>query len=169
MIYFTADPHFGHQNIIKYCKRPFKNHVEMDAIIKAHWNALVTPKDTVYVLGDFSMSSDKNQLEDWFNALNGQKILIVGNHDSRACLKLPWKEVHDVKLIQYKGYRIWLSHYAHRTWPHAFHGSLHLFGHSHGMLDDYRRSMDVGVDSHGFKPLSGDQVIEMLSEKEITS
>ena len=115
------------------------------------------------------MSSDKKNLEDWFNALHGKKILIVGNHDSKACLKLPWKEVCEVKQIRYKGHRIWLSHYAHRTWPNSYHGALHLYGHSHGMLADYRRSMDVGVDVHEFKPISGDQVVEMLKNKETSS
>ena len=167
MIWFTADPHFGHKNIIKYCKRPFTNASQMDAAIRTNWNALVKPKDTVYILGDFSMSSDKKQLEDWFNALHGNKFLIVGNHDSKECLKLPWKGVFEVKQIRYAGHRIWLSHYAHRTWPNSYHGAFHLFGHSHGMLADYRRSIDVGVDVQDFKPISGDQVVEMLKDRKI--
>jgi len=169
MIWFTADPHFGHRNIIKYCKRPFKGPKEMDTVIRTNWNALVKPKDTVYVLGDFSMSTNKKNLEDWFNALHGKKTLIVGNHDSKACLKLPWKDVFEVKQIRHSGHRIWLSHYAHRTWPNAYHGAMHLFGHSHGMLPPYRRSMDVGVDVCDFKPISGDKVVEILMKKETTS
>ena len=166
MIWFTADLHLGHNNIIKYCNRPFNSVKEMNGTIIKNWNAVVdNNKDTVYVLGDFSMSSDKKNLEDWFNALKGKKILVVGNHDSKECLNLPWKGVFDVKQIKYQKQKLWLSHYAHRTWPNSYHGSLHLYGHSHGALPNFKRSMDVGVDAQNFKPISIDQVLDKLSER----
>ena len=35
--FFTADEHYGHTNIIKYCERPYASVGEMDAeIIKRH-------------------------------------------------------------------------------------------------------------------------------------
>ena len=51
-IYFTADTHLGHANIIKYCKRPFSSTREMDEIIYCNWAAVVRPQDCVYHLGD---------------------------------------------------------------------------------------------------------------------
>ena len=47
-----------------------------------------------------------------------------------------------------------LAHYAQRTWHGAFRGSWHLFGHSHGNLGPYLKSIDVGVDVHNFLPVS---------------
>ncbi|MGH7534769.1 MAG: hypothetical protein ACREMG_04220, partial [Gemmatimonadales bacterium] len=63
------------------------------------------------------------------------------------------------------GTPIVLCHYAMRTWPGSFHGSLHLYGHSHGRLERTRlpRSMDVGVDVHNFYPVSLAHVLAELS------
>ncbi len=52
MIYFTADTHFGHKNIIGSCARPFQNVEEMDEIMIARWNERVTANDKVYIMGD---------------------------------------------------------------------------------------------------------------------
>ena len=52
MIYFIADTHFNHANIIKYCNRPFKNTDEMNKYIIRKWNSVVKERDTVYHLGD---------------------------------------------------------------------------------------------------------------------
>ena len=74
MIYFTSDTHFGHANIIKYCKRPFANVDEMNIALVAAWNAKVKPEDTVYHLGDVTFKR-----LDMVPLLNGTKILIRGN------------------------------------------------------------------------------------------
>ena len=47
MIYFIADTHFNHANIIKYCNRPFENTVEMNEYIIQKWNLVVKEKDIV--------------------------------------------------------------------------------------------------------------------------
>lgn len=78
--FVTADPHFGHENIIKYCNRPFNNVDEMDAKIVKLWNETVSNNDTVFVLGDFGMGRKK--IIDHVPRLNGRKILIKGTHDT---------------------------------------------------------------------------------------
>jgi calcineurin-like phosphoesterase family protein len=44
MIYFTADTHFSHYNIIKYCNRPFLNTVDHDSFLIDYWNAKISKK-----------------------------------------------------------------------------------------------------------------------------
>lgn len=58
--FVTSDVHFGHNNIIKYCNRPFQNSDEMDITIINNWNKIVNPDDEVYILGDFALIKAEN-------------------------------------------------------------------------------------------------------------
>jgi calcineurin-like phosphoesterase family protein len=79
--FFTSDTHFGHENIIKYCKRPFANAKEMDKVLVQNWNKVVGPDDLVYHLGDFAVGG--GPAGPYLDQLNGKIILIHGNHDER--------------------------------------------------------------------------------------
>jgi calcineurin-like phosphoesterase family protein len=84
--WFTADQHFGHTNIIKYCNRPFCCAKEMDDEMILRWNAVVEPGDTVYHLGDFTMEGYQ-YAKDIFAQLNGAvKILALPWHHDRRWL-----------------------------------------------------------------------------------
>ena len=80
MLYFTADLHLGHANIIRHCGRPFASVEDMDRCLIDNWNRRVRPEDTVYILGDL-MFACKDPAA-YLTQLAGQKHLIVGNHDS---------------------------------------------------------------------------------------
>ena len=82
-IYFWADPHFGHANIMKYCSRPFQSVEEMNEVLVARWNARVKPGDNIYVLGDFMWARRRDDIEMMLSRLNGNKFLVIGNHDSK--------------------------------------------------------------------------------------
>src|SRR5258708_12137402 len=89
-VYFTSDTHFGHANIIRYCDRPFATVEEMDEAMIANWNAVVGRGDDVWHLGDFGWSRDATRIRSIFHQLNGRKRLVIGNHDGKEVLDLPW-------------------------------------------------------------------------------
>lgn len=153
-VWFTGDTHFGHSKIIEYCKRPFENVREMDGALVASWNAIVGPDDDVWHLGDFAYRGTKSP-GDYLNRLTGRKHLIAGNHDSEESATDPgWASVQQMAEVVVESTRLVLCHYGLRVWPRHHHGSLHLYGHSHGALPGDRQSCDVGVDVSGYRPVS---------------
>lgn len=115
MEYVISDLHFGSDNIIKYCNRPFisADHAEKEMI--RYWNDVVTPDDTVYVLGDFIMGNPES-VPRILNQLNGHIVLIRGNHDTKRKLgiyaEFPEKiEVHDIYYKPYHGLYFVMCHF----------------------------------------------------------
>lgn len=52
-IFYIADTHFGHANILRFDQRPFKDLEEMHDVLIDNWNRVVASADWVYILGDF--------------------------------------------------------------------------------------------------------------------
>lgn len=77
-IWVISDTHFGHQNIIEYCNRPFEHYREMNDYMIDRWNSVVKPGDKVYHLGDVYFGNAGRYC---LQFLNGKKRLILGNHD----------------------------------------------------------------------------------------
>ena len=81
--WIISDLHFGHVNVIKYSNRPFNDVDEMNKELIKKWNNVVGKDDLVYVLGDFTLFHRLDKIKEYTQALNGRKILIMGNHDTR--------------------------------------------------------------------------------------
>jgi calcineurin-like phosphoesterase family protein len=155
-VWFTADTHLGHANIIRHCARPWQTVAEMDAELIARWNAFVGRDDEVWHLGDFAYRSAKAPA-DYLRRLNGRKHLVWGNHDGDEIRKASgWASSQPYAEISVDGQRIVLLHYAMRVWDRSHHGALHFFGHSHGTLPGDQQSCDVGVDypEWGYRPVT---------------
>lgn len=78
--FYISDWHYGHANVIAFDNRPFKSLLEMDEALVDRWNAVVSPGDTVYVLGDMFWCKAQDAIP-ILRSLKGQKFLIKGNHD----------------------------------------------------------------------------------------
>ncbi len=164
-IWFSSDLHLSHFNIIKYCNRPFRTIAEMNDAIIANFNKSIQPSDSIYILGDFSMGGKVDYVSSLFTRINGKKHFIFGNHDNQKVIKALCElnvidSCQDTLGITINGQYIWLSHFPHRSWDQSCKGSWHLYGHVHGRLDaqPYGLSLDVGVDSWGFCPVSFQQL-----------
>ncbi|MBQ4262193.1 MAG: metallophosphoesterase [Ruminococcus sp.] len=131
MIYYIADMHFGHKNILKYDKRPFADTEQMDKEIIRRWNERVNDDDTVYVLGDAFFRGEGRSLE-IMNRLNGYKHLIRGNHDRNngKMLKM-WESVCEYEEIKDGEQLVVLSHYPMLFYNHQRDGAVMLYGHVH--------------------------------------
>ena len=161
-VWFTADHHFGHANIVLHCTRPFGSVAEMNATMADRWNSVVGPQNVVYHLGDiFWMPSGEAQA--LRRRLNGRICLVRGNHDLTAdSIRTCFEWVNDYYELKVEDddaaggkQLIVLCHYAMRVWNHSNYGSWHLFGHSHGTLPEIPGGLaiDVGVDCHDFTPI----------------
>ncbi len=179
-VWFTADTHFGHANIIRHCRRPFSSVEEMDETLVRNINARVAASDTLYHVGDFAFRT-KDPAEYRARIRCRSIVLVLGNHDPQTLdgsVKPPFaalfRSVHSllrikVQMASAAPQLMVLCHYAMRVWDRAHHGSWHLFGHSHGRLPDDPtiRSWDVGVDRNGFAPLSFDEVAAIMARKQV--
>lgn len=162
MIYFSSDHHFQHAKVIEYCKRPYSTQMAMDSDMIEKWNSVIKDKDDVYYLGDLTLGN-WGTARSYLKQLKGKIKFIEGNHDKRWFSSLESNQkLPSIYELNYMNKTIVLSHYSMRSWNKSFHGSYHLFGHSHGELPPYGKSFDVGVDCWNFYPVSIEQVFEKM-------
>lgn len=179
-IFFSADHHFFHENIIKYCNRPFSSAAEMNEVLISKHNEIVKPEDVVFFVGDFAFTSSSGTLAELLERMNGHKTIITGNHDNESLIGEVYKYGRKTKLspinVRYRilelhgkawgGYNPTLCHYPMLSWNRSFHGSFQLHGHTHGTVpfDPSIRRLDVGVDCHNFYPISWDEIVSKLKD-----
>ncbi len=161
MRWFISDTHFGHKNVIEYSKRPFKSVKQMDDTMIARWNRNVKENDQVFMLGDFGLAGI-NYLTDVLHSLNGNKILIRGNHDGtpEKMRRIGFDAVVEEAMVYIDGYEVRLSHY-----PNLLENEmLRLHGHIHELGKPFFENgqMCVCVELWNYTPVS-----ERIITKEI--
>ena len=169
-IYLTSDTHFGHAAVIEHVGRPFADVAAMDDAMVEIWNAVVSPRDTVWHLGDFSLGP-RGTAARVFRRLNGSVHLVKGNHDGSDVLACGWASVHDVASFRVDATRLVLCHYPMLSWPGSAHNrdgrvaSIMAHGHVHGTRANPRVPhldlcrVDVGVDMRSYAPIAAETLI----------
>lgn len=182
--------HFQHSNIIRYCNRPFlkKNDLdsegkwisfditkqrtdEMDEVMIKNWNSIVKPQDTVFILGDFMLSTSQARLERgdgglkkasyYRDILNGNKILIQGNHDSDKSYKTCIRSIK----IRLGGYVINLVHSPMHL---SYNVPINIHAHVHNAWSIKRCyegkkstvAINVSADVTNFTPQTIEEIIK---------
>ena len=173
MIYFTADYHLFHRNILRYCERPFKTIQKMQQTIWKNHNNIVTPDDTVYFLGDLTMEggSARQKLDPLFNKLNGNFIMILGNHDRLkpfSYLDMGFNSVHTSLTIELEGKKIFLCHDPAMVQIGIVEKDVGfaVCGHIHQLwkkVTCFIPVVNCGVDVWDFTPVSLQQILELIN------
>ena len=166
-VWFTADTHFRHKNVLKYCAgRAEVGGYSVDDIdthdncLIERWNSTIGKQDTVYIIGDFSFGNQED-VKKLLGKLHGRKHLIIGNHDaSSQKLTNYFKLITHIDMKVFKAstydfleedFQVFMCHYPMITWASKHYGCVEAHGHCHGRLDDYNDAstdlrVDVGLD-----------------------
>lgn len=167
MIYFTSDNHWFHGNVIIYSKRPFRDRLQMNAVMMKRWNRTIQPEDALIHAGDFVFGKPQ-WTDDILARLNGTKFLTPGNHDRPRCVKSPgWAVTAPSLEFEEQGYTFKIRHF---PWDYPDTKDAHLgdantiwiHGHSHGnngMI--HMNQIDVSVELWDYAPVSIDRIIEV--------
>lgn len=188
-IFVTADQHLGHENIIKFCDRPFATVEEMDRVLIDNWNKVVGKDDTIYNLADFTLGNFAVARR-YFAQLNG-KIQVLANHwhhDKRWLPKkyfgpimleypmatdiahvniLPPMVVLEIEGMGNEGraLAVTLCHYPLAGWDRKHYGAWHLYGHTHKPDTSGEFRLNIGVDCMNYHPISLGDVLTLMHEK----
>lgn len=185
-IWFTADCHFNHSNIIKYANRPFFKRTDLDAdgyiewkserikknraewmneILIDNWNELVDKDDLVYHLGDFCFRGSRGVSKELEDKLNGDIVHIQGNHDMNNGVKTYLKR----GVLEFGGKVVYAIHRPPRMaieipeWC-----DFVICGHIH---DKWKYKIinnipiiNVGVDVWNYRPVSTNALLKFYRE-----
>ena len=162
-VYFISDLHLGHKRIMEFGQRKHDSLEDMHIAMVEQWNEKVRKHSAiVYVLGDVCMNIEDMK---WLDLMNGQKRLILGNHDvfDYGVYKKYFKKVQAMHK-SYKG--IVLTHIPihpneleYRSWKWNVHGHIH--DPNKNIKDP--RYFNVNVDNIGYAPMHLDELREELN------
>ncbi len=178
-IWFSSDLHLGHENIIKFCDRPFQTVYEMDEQLRDLHNTYVKPQDHWYCLGDVTLHRGGRPEQERFitemRRWHGHKRLILGNHDhfpTKVYLEAGFEKIY----ATWRGIdNLILSHIP--VHPKSLAGTANIHGHTHNNQDGafppvkftresgeviIRPYINVCVEHTNYHPISLEEVNERV-------
>jgi len=151
--FVASDLHLGHENIIKYCRRPFSSANEMDRVLINNWNRVVNGDEETLFLGDLRYGPEAAPPGEYLGKLAGRITFVKGNHDEDipgqvSSMKkrfggLDFLFIHDPALTppEHQG---WIIH------GHAHNNNIREFP----FIDFIHRRVNVSIEMTGYRPVS---------------
>jgi calcineurin-like phosphoesterase family protein len=174
-IFFTSDLHLDHENIIKYCHRPFLNVEDMNRTLVNNWNNTIEKNDRVYFLGDMSFGKGSRSADHWLSKLNGDIYFIRGfsynvsgernQHDKISRTK----NVFDSLIIEHNGRKFYLVHDPANI-PSDWKDWAICGHHHNNKLDEYpfidkkNKRINVSTELTKFRPIDIDMLIGEIED-----
>ena len=158
--FFISDTHFDHNNIIKYCNRPFTSATKMNEVLLKNWEDAIKPEDDVYFLGDLTMKNTRV----WLDKLTGKIHFIRGNHDR--------KKGYEFKNIDFMDIGPYHCALIHDPWGPLLDGvdvDFIIHGHIHSNLGVYfpPKYINMSVEVTDYKPVSIAEMILIMNERKL--
>jgi calcineurin-like phosphoesterase family protein len=182
---FYSDPHFYHENVISYSKRPFASADQMNEELIRLYNERIGKSDVVLWLGDcFFCSAEKGARI--LIRLNGVKVLVRGNHDrpAAAMARMGFAVVADQLTLSISGKKVLASHYPYPgvqsaedlrepgkqivdkfDRPVRHKDQILLHGHTHSSERYLDGMVHCGVDAWDYRPAMYEEVESFIKDK----
>ena len=191
-LFFTSDTHYSHSNICSATTnwsvnngyaRKFDSLEDMNQRLVDNINFLVQEDDILIHLGDWSFGGF-DKIEEFRSQINCKNIhLTFGNHDhhierNKEGIQRLFSSVQQYLRLEVRRpngklvekFSFICMHYPIASWHDMNQGVIHLHGHvhlpSHLRIAD-GKAMDVGVDGNGLEPISLDEVLSIMKDREI--
>lgn len=162
-IFVWSDIHFGHQNIIKYCNRPFRDKDHMTQQMLTNYQNIIGDNDIVIFGGDIGFMKEP-AINSLLDQMPGYKIQILGNHDLHrdgSLYNLNFDERHlcfplyipDITMVSgsVKSFTLLFTHYPLDTIPDD---CINVHGHIHDRLVGDRLHLNMCVEHTKYQPKS---------------
>lgn len=152
--WIISDTHFYHSNVIRYENRPFKDTIEMNQTIIDNWNKVVKPEHLIIHLGDIAFAN-KDKVKEIMSQLNGEKILIKGNHDTWSNSfyhEIGFSEVSKYPIIFRDFYM--MSHYPLYMNINMPYVNIHGHTHSNCGNRDSSKYFNASIERTSYAPIN---------------
>jgi calcineurin-like phosphoesterase family protein len=165
-VFFISDHHLGHNNVLKYCNRPFPTTELMRDCLIGNHNKLVSTDDIVVFVGDVAFLDSHAKVNEILNQMNGYKILVLGNHDierdryehyvfDEICVSKAFQHTFNERLINFV-----LTHYPFTNVPEdMYFNTLNIHGHIHDKLSKEEHQINVSVEAVNYKPIHFNDIL----------